>query len=151
MIKMNKKLYVFFAVLIAISGLIGYSELEKRKVQEITFEELFDNPDQYNDHNIVIEGFFFQGWETIVLSEKLEPSGLAEGHLVPQGRMIWVEGGIPSVIFETLHKQQMMGPEERFGKIRIKGKFKYGGSFGHLGSYDSQIKPSEIELLQWTP
>ena len=149
---MNRKPFVFIAALIVISGLAsGYIELEKWKVQEITFEELFDNPDQYNDHKIVIEGFFFQGWETIVVSEKLEPSGLVEGHLVPQGRLIWVEGGIPPDILETLHKQQMMGPEESYGKIRVKGHFEYGGKFGHLGSYDSQIKPTVIELLQWAP
>lgn len=150
--KMNKKLVFVLVSLVVILGLaFGYNALEKRNVREITFEELFDNPNHYNDRTIVIEGFFFHGWETIVLSEKLEPSGLAEGHLVPQGSMMWVEGGIPQDILDTLYSQQMMGPEERYGKIRIKGQFEHGGTYGHLGSHDSQIKPTEIELLQWSP
>jgi hypothetical protein len=45
----------------------------------------------------------------------------------------------------------MMGPLERYGKVRATGKFQYGGKYGHLGGYDSQIAPSKIELLGWTP
>jgi len=112
---------------------------------------LFSSPDQYNGKNIVIDGFYFHGWEVIVLCEKLEYSGYAEKHLVPGGRMIWVEGGIPPDVYEMLHKQHMMGPQERFGKTRVKGKFEYGGKYGHLGGFSSQIIPSEVELLHWSP
>ena len=107
--------------------------------------------DQYNDRNIVIEEFLFHGFEIIVLCERLEHSGLAEGHLVPKGRMIWIEGGIPPNIHDALHIQQMMGPEERYGKIRIKGKYESEGKYGHLGNYNYQITPTEVELLQWSP
>lgn len=44
-----------------------------------------------------------------------------------------------------------MGPEERYGEIRLEGKFEYGGKFGHLGAYGSQIAPSKVELLPWSP
>jgi len=149
---MNKNLVLICATLLAISGLaLGYRELGKRKVQYVDFEKLFASPDQYNDRNIVIEGFLFHGFEIIVLCERLEHSGLAEGHLVPKGRMIWIEGGIPPNIHDALHIQQMMGPEERYGKIRIKGKYESEGKYGHLGIYNYQIKPTEVELLQWSP
>ena len=118
---------------------------------EITFEQLFSNPSQYSGKNIAIEGFIFLGFETMVISEELEYSGYTEGHLVPSGRMLWIEGGIPNEVYDVLYQQQMMGPTERYGKVRLTGKFEYGAKYGHLGGYNSQIIPSEVELLQWSP
>ena len=60
-------------------------ELAPRPAAGIAFEELFSAPGRYSGTDILLEGFYFQGWETIVLSERLEPSGRAEGHLWPQG------------------------------------------------------------------
>ena len=149
---MNKKLVLSCVILIATLGAaLSYQEIEKRKAREITFEQLKASPDEYDGKNIIIEGFYFHGWEVTVLSEKLEHSGLAEDHLTPKGMTIWVEGGIPPNIHDALHKQQMMGPEDRYGKIRIKGKYESEGKYGHLGIYNYQIKPTEVELLQWSP
>ena len=130
---------------------VGYNALNKDKVHEVDIEDIFSDSDKYNGKNVIIEGFYFQGWEIIVLSEKLEPSGYAEGHLVPEGRMIWVKGGIPKEVYEMLYKQQMMGPEEQFEKIRIQGINEYGGEYGHLGGFNSQIIPHKVDLLQWSP
>ena len=129
----------------------GYREIERRRPREVTFEQLEASPDEYGGRTIILEGFYFHGWEIIVLSEKLEPSGLAEGHLTPKETMIWVEGGIPPNIHDSLQIQQMMGPEERFCKIRIKGEYETGGKYGHTGNYDALIKPTEIELIKWSP
>jgi len=120
-------------------------------VQQVTFDELFSSPESYSGKDIVIEGFYFQGFEVDVLSERLVPSGLAEGHLVPEGRLMWVEGGMPRNVYEGLYEQGMMGPRERYGKVRVTGKFQYGGQYGHLGIYDAQITPYEAELLPWSP
>ena len=95
--------------------------------KEVTFDQLFSNINAYNNKNIRIEGFYFQGWETIVLSERLELSGYAEEHFVPKGRMMWVSGGISKEVYDKLNQQQQMGPLERFGEVRITGKFEYGG------------------------
>ena len=119
--------------------------------KEVTFDQLFSNPNAYSNKDITIEGFYFQGFEIIVLSEGLEFSGFAEGHLVPTGRMMWVSGGIPAEVYDKLNQQQMMGPLERFGKVRITGKFEYGGQYGYLGGYDQQITPSETTILPWSP
>ena len=39
--------------------------------QDVTLNELFSNPDQYNGKDIILTGFYFDGWETTVLSEGL--------------------------------------------------------------------------------
>ena len=119
--------------------------------QEFSFEQWFSNPDPYNGKEITIEGYYFSGFEIMVLSEKLDYSGQAEGHLIPTGRMLWIEGGIPKEIYDSLYQQEMMGPTERYGQIRITGKFEYGKEYGHLGQYNYQIVPSEVWLLSWIP
>lgn len=86
-----------------------------------------------------------------MLSEDLGYSGYASGHLAPVGRSMWVEGGIPGEVYDRLYEQRMMGPTERFGKVKVTGKFEYGGKYGHLGSYDCQIALSQVELLDWSP
>ena len=128
----------------------GCNENQAPKVQEVTFNQLFADLDKYNGNEITIEGFYFHGFEVIVLSESLESSGYAQGHLIPKGKMVWVEGGIPKEVYDKLYQQQMMGPLERYGKVRVKGKFEYGAEYGHLGAYSAQIVPSEVEVLPWS-
>jgi hypothetical protein len=36
----------------------------------ITFEQLIENPEKYSSVEIEIEGYFYQGFETIVISEQ---------------------------------------------------------------------------------
>ena len=149
---MKRYLIILSIILLVVFGItIGYNALNKDKVHEVDLEKIFTSSDQYNGKNVIIEGFYFHGWEIIVLCEKLEPSGYAEGHFVPGGRMIWVEGGIPKDVYEMLYKQEMMGPEERFGKIRIQGIYEYGGKYGHLGGFSSQIISLKVDQLQWSP
>ena len=144
---MDRKILFSGILLMAIVGLaLGYLALQKGKPLEVTFEQLSANPARYRDGSIVIEGFYFQGWEVIVLCKKLEPSGYAEGHLAPRGTMIWVERGVPKDVYA-----RAMSPEERFGKVRVRGRYEQGGEYGHLGGFSSQIVPTEVELLQWSP
>ena len=140
------------ASLLLIIGLtIGCSEERATEVQEATLEQLFTNPDKYNGKQVIVEGFYFHGFEVQVIAERLEYSGYAEGHLVPKGEMIWVSGGISKEVYDKLNQQQQMGPLERFGKVRITGKFEYGGKYGHLGGYDQQITPTATTILPWSP
>ena len=93
----------------------------------------------------------------IVLCEELKRAGSAVGHLIPGERMLWLEGGIPMNIYDNLQEQNMrgdtagLGPSEQYGKIRVRGKFEYGGQYGHLGMYEYRITPSEMQLLPWSP
>ena len=99
-----------------------------------------------------MEGFYFHGWETIVLSERLEETGFAEGHLWPKGNMVWIENNLnPKDIYDRLYEQEMIGPVERYGKVRVEGRFDYGERYGHAGGFDAQIVPSKVELLPWSP
>jgi hypothetical protein len=115
----------------------------------VTIEQLFLDPTRFDDKSVIVEGFYFHGFETIVLSEHLVYSGHAAGHLVPDGRMMWVEGGIPGGVYDDLREQHMMGPSERYGRIRITGRFQYGEGYGHLGQFDYQVTASEVESLPW--
>jgi hypothetical protein len=124
---------------------------QKAEAKEVTFEQLLSDPEEYSGKDIVIKGYYFQGWETIVLCEELVYSGNAPGHLIPNGNMLWIENGVPREIYDSAYQQQMMGPLERYAKVRIKGKFEYGGKYGHLGGFDSQTIPSEVVLVPWSP
>ncbi|MHA2067627.1 MAG: hypothetical protein ACXABY_24960 [Candidatus Thorarchaeota archaeon] len=92
-----------------------------------------------------------EGWETIVLCEELVYSGKAPGHLIPKGKMLWIEQGVPKEIYDNAYQQEMMGPLERYTKVRIEGKFEYGRKYGHVGGFDSQIIPLEVDLVPWSP
>ena len=131
------------------SGCIGQERIPDK--QPVTFEQLFSAPEKYHEKSILIEGFIFLGFETMVLCEELKYSGYAEGHLVPGERMLWFEGGIPTEIYDRLQEQNMMGPNEKYGELRVEGIFQYGGQYGHLGMHKYQITPSEIQLLTWSP
>jgi hypothetical protein len=115
--------------------------------QVVAFDKLVSNPAAYNGKTIVVEGYYFHGFEIIVLCNRLEPSGYAEGHLIPKGELIWIQGGIPHEIYQKLTQQQMVGPTERYAKIRITGKFESGGHYGHLGGNKYQITPTNVELV----
>ena len=129
----------------------GCANGDSGKGSDVTFEQLLSNPSQYNGKQINVEGFVFLGFEVMVLCEELKYSGYAEGHLIPSGAMLWIEGGIPTDIHDNLYEQNMMGPSERYGKILVKAIFQYGGQYGHLGAYEYQMTPSEIQLLAWFP
>ena len=76
----------------------GCSNQSVNKDIVTTFEQLYSNPSQYSGEIISLEGFAFFGFEIIVVSEELRYSGYAEGHLIPSGRILWIEGGIPTNI-----------------------------------------------------
>ena len=147
-----------FAIFRSIRGLDGggsgrrSDKVGPGEARGVTFDELFSRPDEYNGSEVVLTGFYFDGWGTIVLSEKLEYTGSAEGHLWPRGRMVWIEDNLnPREIYDRLYRQELIGPLERYGKLRITGRFEYGGRYGHGGGFTAQIVPSEVELLSWSP
>ncbi|MFC2042240.1 hypothetical protein ACFLTV_01910 [Chloroflexota bacterium] len=148
---MGKGILLVCIMLLLLVGLAaGCGKEQATIVQEVTFKQLFLAPDQYNGKDIIIEGYYYQGWETIVLSEELVYSENAPGHLIPDGEMLWIEQGVPKEIYDNAYQQQMMGPLERYAKVRITGIFEHGEKYGHVGGFDSQIVPSEVELLAWS-
>ena len=126
-------------------------KLSRGPTAALSVDKLFSAPDQYSGKDILLEGFYFDGWETTVLSERLELTGRVQGHLWPRGRMVWIENNMPTEIYDQLHQQRVVGPLERYGKLRIRGRFEHGEGFGHGGGFVAQIVPSEVELLPWSP
>ena len=49
--------------------------------RSVTFEQLFLDLDLYNGKDIVIEGYYYLGWQTNVLSDESVYSGYALGYL----------------------------------------------------------------------
>jgi hypothetical protein len=148
---MLQRLQSFLILSICLIAILALGCTNQEMGKETTFEQLFSNPDQYSGKDINLEGFVFLGFETMVISEELKYSGYTEGHLIPNGRMLWIEGGVPTDIYNGLFEQKMMGPAERYGKVLINGIFEYGEKYGHLGGFESQIIPQEIQLLDWSP
>jgi len=138
-------IYLFFLSIVIVAGI--YIVLNRGRVHEVSLDQLFTSPGMYHGKRIATEGFLFHGWEVTVLCDSLEYSGYAEGHLVPSNMVVWVEGEIPQDVYDGLDKQHMLGPEERFGLVRVTGRYEYGGRYGHNGGYGSQIVASKIELL----
>ena len=58
---------------------------------------------------------------------------------------------MPKDVGERLYQQKIDGQPERYGKVRVSGKFEYGERYGHLGTHSCQITPSKVELLPWKP
>jgi hypothetical protein len=137
-------------LLICILFLLAGTLVACSQTREVTFQQLSANPQKFSGKTITIEGFYFQGFESNLLCENLKYSGYAPEHLVPDGEIIWINGGIPKDIYDSLPVQQVMGPTERYGKLRVTGKFEYGGKYGHLGGFSSQITVSNVVLLEWS-
>ena len=143
---------VFYAVSFRLDEEPSALNIPQRPTAAVAFEELFSDPGQYSGSEILLDGFYFHGWETTVLSERMEYTGRAAGHLWPRGRMVWIENNlIMTEVYDQLYQQEMIGPLERYGKLRIRGRFEHGGRYGHVGGFTAQIVPSEVELLPWSP
>ncbi|MFC2024519.1 hypothetical protein ACFLTJ_02965 [Chloroflexota bacterium] len=139
------------SMIVIVSMAFGCIDTRPSNDVAVTFEQLYSNPNQYNGKEITIEGFIFLGFEIMVLSDELKDSGYAEGHLIPGEKQLWFESGIPTEIYDQLYEQSIMGFSENYGKLRVEGTFRYGQQYGHLGIYDYQISPTEMELLSWSP
>jgi hypothetical protein len=127
------------------------TDADSQTPETVTFDQLFSDPDRFNGKETVLTGFYFHGFETIVLAERMEYTDFAEGHLWPKGRMIWVEGDLVPDVYDQLYTQDMIGPLERYAKLRVRGRFEHGGTYGHAGGFTDQIVPMEVELLPRTP
>jgi hypothetical protein len=133
---MRRHLVLVCAIFVTIVVLATGCQANQPDVpEEVTFDQLLASPGQYDGKEIVLDGYYFAGFEALVIAEEMEYSGYAEGHLIPCGRYIWVDGGMPIEIYDQLYRQDMMGPEEHYGKIRLTGRFEYEGESAQTGAY----------------
>jgi len=116
-------------------------------VPGVTFTELFSKPDEYNGRDILLEEFYFHGFETAVLSEGWNiqdtPKDIC-GH-----KAKWSGSTTSSYlnVYDLFYLQEMIGPTEHYGKLRINGRFEHDDRYGHAGGFISQIVASKVALL----
>jgi len=122
-------------------------------VSKITITDLSSQPEIYNDQFIAIDGYWFDGFEIVVLAERLEPSSFATGNVQPRGILIWIKGGLSEEVSQQLYLQSNnpTGYPAHYGKVELTGQLEYGGKYGHLNSYVFQLTVYESRLLNWTP
>jgi hypothetical protein len=120
---------------------------------KVAFSDLISNPERYDGKEIIIEGYWFDGFEIVVLAERLEPSSFAEGNLQPGGVKIWIKGGLSEEVSSQLYLQpnNSTGYPAHYGKVELTGKLEYGEQYGHMNAYQYQMTVTESRLLPWAP
>jgi len=122
-------------------------------VTQITFALLIADPGLYNNQIITITGFWFDGFEIEVLTERLDASDFAPGNLQPVGTKIWVKNGLPDDVSTQLFLQpdNPTGYPAHYGKVELTGILEYGGQYGHMNAYQYQLTVQSAQLLNWEP
>jgi hypothetical protein len=120
---------------------------------EITFADLVSNPEAYHDKEIIIAGYWFDGFEIVVLAERLEDDNFIQGNVKPAGALIWIQGGLGEEVAGGLYLQSNnpTGYPAHYGKVRLTGTLEYGGQYGHLGVYKYRLTIHDSETLSWNP
>jgi hypothetical protein len=120
---------------------------------EVPFSSLVSEPERYNGKTVTTEGIYIHGWEWSLLAESITFSGSGDyRHLEPVGQAIWFAGGMPKEVHDRLYQHSSLGAgTEYFGKVKVIGRFDYGGQYGHMSASKYQFTFSEVELLDWVP
>jgi hypothetical protein len=118
----------------------------------LTLSELTSHPADYNGKIVTFDAFIFTGFEISALSSGLTHPA-ASDRWTPVQPLIWLSGNIPQTVLDRLYKQSQTpsGYDERYGKIRVTGKFEYGAKYGHLDSYDFRLTATDAAWIDWTP
>jgi hypothetical protein len=61
----------------------------------IDINDLLTSPGKYNGRDITVEGYYFSGFEIVVISDTLQPSTFAQGNVIPGTPMVWLTGNFP--------------------------------------------------------
>jgi hypothetical protein len=116
----------------------------------VTFDQLINQPDIYNNQFVVTDGFYFSGFEIAALAFSLIPATYNPDNVTPSQPLIWITGNLGQSVYDNLQQQNNTpsGYPERFGKVRITGQFQYGNKYGHLDAYKYQITVTQAEILE---
>jgi hypothetical protein len=119
---------------------------------QITFIDLMVKPEIYNQQTIIVEGYWFDGFEIVVLAERLEPDSFASGNVKPAGSLIWIKGGLSPEVGKQLYLQpnNPTGYPAHYGKVVLTGKFETGSKYGHFDAYKYQLTVIAGKLLDWS-
>lgn len=119
----------------------------------ITFSQLIADPQKFAQQAISLQGFWFDGFEIVVLAERLDPSSFAAGNLQPAGTLIWIKGGLPEDVNKQLYLQpnNPTGYPAHYGKVEVSGILEYGSTYGHMNAYKYQLDIQTAKLISWNP
>lgn len=119
----------------------------------LTFSKLISRADDYNGKTVTLEAFYFSGFEISALCGSVGPSTSGAWRIVPNGTLIWVEGGISPELQNQLYAQTdtPSGYTEHIGRLKVSGRFETSGHYGHLDAYQYQINITSAEQLEWSP
>jgi hypothetical protein len=147
---MKKHMLIFLVLSSLIMACVGCASGQPAKV---SFPDLISNPERYDGKNIRIEGYWFDGFEIVVLAERLEPSDFSPGNVQPGGARIWIKGGLSEEVSSQLYLQpdNPTGYPAHYGKVELTGKLEYGEQYGHMNAYQYQMTVTESRLLPWNP
>jgi hypothetical protein len=118
-------------------------------VSPVTFSQLTSEPDKYNNKVISIQGFWFDGFEIVVLAERPEPASYPVGNVQPAGTKIWVQGGLP----EEVRRELVLQPDNPTGypahyrKVELTGTLEYGSKYGHMDAYQYRLTIQSAKTL----
>ena len=86
-----------------VSAVFLTSVTECTGVQNPGLSELLSNPTRYNGRQITVEGYYFDSFEYIAMSKRLEKTG--QGYFTPAGERIWIDGGLTQLTHaRNLHR-----------------------------------------------
>jgi hypothetical protein len=146
---MNTTLFKVFSLLATASIILSAG---CRGVPAADFTLLTTHPADYNGKEVTLDAFIFTGFEISALAGGLSHPG-GSTRWTPVQPLIWLAGSIPQSVLDALHTQTdtPSGYAEHFGKIRVTGKFEYGGKYGHLDAYKFRLTASTSSILAWNP
>jgi hypothetical protein len=129
------------------------SQASSASAEKTDFARLAASPEMYSGKTVTIQGFWFDGFEIVVLAEGLEPSGFADGNVRPGGTMIWVQGGLPEDVSKQLSLQpdNPTGYPAHYGRVELTGDLEYGGKYGHMDAYRYRLTVQRASLISPSP
>lgn len=105
---------------------------------KVNIDDLLSNPERYHGRQICTEGIYVSGFEVSAVGASPYQVGGAVYLTEPA---IWIERAdirSRSDCFET-----QTTPPAEFCNAIVCGLFEYGGSYGHVGAYEYQLRGND--------
>lgn len=126
------------ASLLSVLLIAGCRGTPQRTIGEVVeFSELVAHPQRYHGSEICTSGVYAAGFETSALGASTYE---VDGAVYLSQPTIWIEGAAIRYRGECVEGGGI--PEAEFCQVEVCGLFEFGGGFGHLGSYECQLRGS---------
>ncbi len=144
---MGKKFSILFSVL-TLAAIVS-SLFTGCQPASVDFSKLTGNPSAYNGKTVTFEAYVFTGFEIQALSASLvrRPGTI---QWIPGQPLIWMTGNFPQSVYDQLYTQSdtPSGYTEHYGRVRVTGKFEYGGRYGHLDAYEYLLTVTDAVYIE---